>query len=152
MNHESGPNLRWLKRPDRPSRVRANSAADFVQQRVPSRSALLFRRRLFLLAGLVVSCVYVIVGVWLLLDDQRFGYVIVGFFGLCGTKWARLALLSPEAILAMRFPRFHFLASKDFQPKGSSSQAQGGEQRVHGKPAFSRSNSGLWDWELDGNT
>jgi hypothetical protein len=99
------PELRRLKRVDRPSRVRANSA-EFVRQRQPSERALLFRRRLFLLAGFFISCIYAIVGVWMLLDGEWFGYITAAFVGICGFQWGRVALLPSEAVLEMPFSFF----------------------------------------------
>jgi hypothetical protein len=146
------PDLRWLKRADRPSRVGANSAAEFVGQLEPGERTTLIRRRLFLLAGFLGSCIYAIIGVWMLLDGEWFGYVTLAFFGFCGFKWGRIASLPPEALLKMPFSVFHFSASDDPESKTSSSETQDRDNPVAGKPEFSGSSSGLWDREIDGNT
>jgi hypothetical protein len=144
--------LRRLTRVDRPVRVRATSSAEFVSHLEPAERALRFRRRLFLLALFLLSCIYAIVGVWMVRDAELFGFVTAAFFGFCAFKWGMIAMLPPESVSEMPASFFHFVPPDDPWQKADSAEIRDRGNRARVKSEYSTADSELWDRELDGRT
>jgi hypothetical protein len=107
------------------------------------------RRRRFLVDGSLVSILYTALGILMVLDGDRFGYIASTFFGVCAVNWTRRLLTPPAVLLELPAHHFSLFAPSEARGQHRQSDMQPTKKPTLPKPEPTRAKSGVWDRELD---